>query len=196
MWAHWLDANAANDGHDGNALKKGCTARRRENLVQAVARYAGNTVDTVLHPIPRSHPSPFVPRAPRTPPPSLSPPYTKYIRPDIFRLSANSAQDQRRAQSLFLARSIVSMAQLRKISVAYVRARAPVDLDTLPSLNIEFVGRCVTAARWRDGGMARWDGAVTSTGRRDDEFCSRSSERVAVVPRSLYRLHGTDAISV
>ncbi|KAJ7018124.1 hypothetical protein C8F04DRAFT_1278114 [Mycena alexandri] len=118
MWAHRLDANAANDGHDGNALKKGCTARRRENLVQA-----RNTVDTVL---------------------------------DILRLSANSAQDQRRAQLLFLARSIVSMAQLRYISVAYVRARAPVDLDTLPSLNIEFVGLCVTARRRRDGGTVEW----------------------------------------
>ncbi|KAJ7037773.1 hypothetical protein C8F04DRAFT_1393446, partial [Mycena alexandri] len=42
------------------------------------------------------------------------------------------------------------------ISVAYVRARAPVDLDTLPSLNIEFVGLCVTARRRRDGGTVEW----------------------------------------
>ncbi|KAJ7018538.1 hypothetical protein C8F04DRAFT_1198865 [Mycena alexandri] len=90
----------------------------------------------------------------------------------ILHLSASSAQDHRRAQSLSLACSIVSTAQMGFPSFTFTRAHPRISLtgaaDTLPSLNIQFVGRCVTA-RWRDDGLARWDGAVTSTGRRGDE---------------------------
>ncbi|KAJ7032730.1 hypothetical protein C8F04DRAFT_1357035 [Mycena alexandri] len=52
MWAHRLDANAANDGHDGTALKKGCTAHRRKNLVQGAYTTTCLPSPTRLHPEP------------------------------------------------------------------------------------------------------------------------------------------------